>query len=287
MNFLRAWLAQATGCDMLTFDIGPFAIPVGLLIGLMTLFATYATADVVSSHRRSAELTHILMIIVIIGLLAARLIFIREWYDTYRHTPWDMLNLRDGGFKPKAGIAAGLVVATWFIWRRREMRKSLLAGFAAGAIAWLLMFGALRLSDAVKPSLPDVTLTALSGESVALRQLAAGKPLVLNLWASWCPPCRHEMPVLAAAQQARPDVNFIFANQGEDGATAQHYMSVTGLRLANVLLDRDKVLAREVRSGVLPTSLFYDASGRLVDTYVGELSAASLASKLKQIEASR
>ena len=107
--------------------------------------------------------------------------------------------------------------------------------------------------------------------------------MVVNLWASWCPPCRREMPVLAAAQQRETGVMFVFANQGEDAATAQRYLGDSALHLANVLLDSGTELGRTVGSTALPTTLFYDAGGRLVDTHLGELSAASLASKLNQL----
>jgi thiol-disulfide isomerase/thioredoxin len=131
--------------------------------------------------------------------------------------------------------------------------------------------------------LPTVLLTTLAGEPVDLAGLAAGQPLVVNLWASWCPPCRREMPVLAAAQQQETGVRFVFANQGEGAATAQRYLSASQLALANVVLDPGTALGKAVGSTALPTTLFYDAKGRLVDTHLGELSAASLASKLKQL----
>jgi hypothetical protein len=89
--------------------------------------------------------------------------------------------------------------------------------------------------------------------------------------------------VRAAAQQIETQVTFVFANQGEDAAAAQRYLSVGQLGLANVLLDADTGLGRAIGSTALPTTLFYDANGRLVDTHLGELSAASLASKLNQL----
>ncbi|MDP3863237.1 MAG: TlpA family protein disulfide reductase, partial [Rhodoferax sp.] len=63
----------------------------------------------------------------------------------------------------------------------------------------------------------------------------------------------------------------------------QRYLSTSQLNLVNVLLDPWKALGRAIGSTALPTTLFYDASGQLVDTHLGELSAASLASKLNRL----
>ena len=187
---------------------------------------------------------------------------------------------------PQAFIAAmpGAVRRGWRGWRGLSARKRTLLALALWVLAWQGVLGGLRLMD--KPALSEMQVTLLFGESIKLAALADGKPMVVNLWASWCPPCRREMPVLAAAQQREAGVNFVFVNQGEDGATAQRYLSEGRLGLANVLLDPGAALGREVGSGALPTTLFYDASGRLVDTHLGELSAASLASKLSPLRAS-
>src|SRR5690606_40886240 len=60
----------------------------------------------------------------------------------------------------------------------------------------------------------SLALTKLEGGEVRLPTFI-GQPTVVNLWATWCPPCRREMPVLRDAQQRYPDIAFIFANQGE------------------------------------------------------------------------
>ena len=163
-------------------------------------------------------------------------------------------------------------------WRGLSSRKRTLLALALWVLAWQGILGGLRLMD--KPALSEMQVTLLSGESTNLAALADGKPMVVNLWASWCPPCRREMPVLAAAQQRETGISFVFANQGENAATVQRYLSASRLDLANVLLDHDTRLGFVAGSGTLPLTLFYDASGRLVDTHLGELSAASLASKL-------
>jgi thiol-disulfide isomerase/thioredoxin len=132
-------------------------------------------------------------------------------------------------------------------------------------------------------SLPNMPLSTLRGDQVSLSSLATGKPMVLNLWASWCSPCRDEMPMLAAAQRQEAGLQFVFANQGEDRTTVQRFLSTAQLELANVILDPGAKIGRESGSMALPITFFYDGSGLLVDTNLGGLTADSLATKLDRI----
>lgn len=265
---------------MLTVNLGPLPVPISLLLLMVALLVAAGVGRQVGRGQQTG-IGNILTDMLIAAVLVARIAFVAIWFDTYRSTPWSMLDIRDGGFTPWAGMVAALLVAIWRGWRRAALRKPLTLGLAAGALVWGAMFGAILMMD--NTALPKVSLTTLAGEPADLTVLAAGKPMVVNLWASWCPPCRREMPVLAAAQKQETEVSFVFVNQGEDGTTAQRYLTATRLDLANVLLDPGARLGREVGSGALPTTLFYDTNGRLIDTHLGELSAASLASKLNQL----
>ncbi|OYW39840.1 MAG: thiol:disulfide interchange protein [Hydrogenophilales bacterium 12-61-10] len=268
---------------MLSVNIGPLALPVSALL-LLAAGLVAAGVGHLAGRRHQTGIVNTLSDMLIAGVLVARLGFVAFWFDTYRSAPWSMLDIRDGGFMVWPGVAAALLVALWRGWRQPTLRKPLLLGLAAGALVWGALFGAQRMRE--QSALPTLSLTTLAGDPVKLAALADGKPMVVNLWASWCPPCRREMPVLAAAQQRETGVNFVFVNQGEDGATAQDFLTEGRLGLANVLLDPAAALGREVGSGALPTTLFYDASGRLVAAHLGELSAASLASKLSPLRAS-
>jgi thiol-disulfide isomerase/thioredoxin len=252
-----------------------------------------------------AGVGNVLLDMLWVALLAARAAFVVHWFDLYRATPWAMLDIRDGGFTPWAGLAAGALVAVLHGWRHARARLPLAVGVAAGALAWAALSFLISAPDA-KMALPDVALTPLtpvhagsgdaSGAAVAdtvatttttLAALADAQPMVVNLWATWCPPCRREMPVLEAAQQRETGIRFVFANQGEDQATAAGYLGDSALNLANVVLDAPAELGRAVGSTALPTTLFYAADGRLIDTHLGELSAATLAAKLDRLRATR
>lgn len=265
---------------MLTMNLGPLPVPVTVLMVLMAMLVAASVGHVVGRSQQTV-IGNILTDMLIAAVLAARIAFVAVWFDTYRSAPWSMLDIRDGGFIPWVGLVAALLVALWRGWRRAALRKPLMLGLAAGALAWAAMFGSIVMMN--NTALPKVSLTTLAGEPVDLVALAAGKPLVVNLWATWCPPCRREMPVLAAAQKQDKNVSFVFVNQGEDGTTAGNFLTGARLDLANVVLDPGSSFGREVGSTALPTTLFYDTTGRLVDTHLGELSTASLASKLNQL----
>ena len=265
---------------MLTVNLGPLSMPIAVILALVALVVAAGVGLQVGRAQKTG-IGYILTDMLLAGVLLARVAFVAIWFDAYRISPWSMLDIRDGGFSPWAGMAAALLVAIWHGWRRAAVRKPLALGLVAGVFVWGGMFTAIRMMQ--NTTLPKVPLTTLAGGPADLMRLAAGKPLVVNMWATWCPPCRRELPTLAAAQKQEAGVRFVFADQGEDARTVQRYLSAASLELDNVVLDAGARMGREVGSGGLPTTLFYDAKGQLVDTHVGQLTAGSLASKLDRL----
>ena len=189
-----------------------------------------------------------------------------------------MLTLTIGTF-----AIALIIGALLYGWRRPALRKPLSAGVVTGLVFWLMT--SLSLSVYEKGTrLPDITLRDASGEVVQLTDYQGG-PLVINLWATWCPPCRREMPVLESAQRLRPDVTFLFVNQAESMQSVSTYLATQGLNLDNVLFDASGRLGQAVGSMALPTTLFYQADGRLINSHLGELSEASLARAMEPFAA--
>jgi thiol-disulfide isomerase/thioredoxin len=278
-NYRRA-ATDRKRMNMLTMNIGPFALSSSILLLLAAGLAAAGIGHLVG-RRQHAGIVNTLFDMLFAGVIVARIAFVAVWFDTYRSAPWSMLDIRDGGFMLWAGAVAALLVAIWRGWRQPVLRKPLMLGLLAGVLVWGVLFGALR--STARPVLPKQMLMTLGGVPTDLAALAQGKPMVVNLWASWCPPCRREMPVLAAAQKRETGVSFVFVNQGEDESAAQHYLSAGKIDLANVLLDPTASVGHAVGSGALPTTLFYNAQGQLIDTHVGGLSDASLANKLNQM----
>jgi thiol-disulfide isomerase/thioredoxin len=265
-----------------SLSIGPLALSFGMLAFFAALIAG-VVANKWASRTRAVDAEVLYWVVVAIGLAAARIAFVSMYPNEYLAAPLSMIDIRDAGFYAPAGIAAITVATAWFAWRNKDRRGPLLWAVGSGTAVWIVAALAMLAMPAPRMPLPDITLADIDGRSVALAQLA-GKPVVVNLWATWCPPCRREMPVLGAAQKRHPEVQFVFANQGERADTVRYYLSQQAFQLDYVLLDTNQEFSRLLGSGALPTTLFFDAGGRLVEQRMGELSAATLTQKLQLLE---
>jgi len=138
--------------------------------------------------------------------------------------------------------------------------------------------------DIANSDVPDVTLPRLGGGEVNLTRFV-GKPFVLNLWATWCPPCRREMPLLTRMASQRRDVVFVFAAQdrGDTAALVRKYLDSTGLVQEWALLDGQNVLQRKLKTNGLPTTYFFDRRGKLVAKHVGAITPDILEKSLEAI----
>jgi len=91
------------------------------------------------------------------------------------------------------------------------------------------------------------------------------------------------MPVLEQAQRSTPGVAFVFANQGESAEKVTAYLKAESLTLQNMLLDPAGSVAAAANAPGLPTTLFFDATGKLVERRMGELYPATLAQRLERL----
>ncbi|HDS1367955.1 TPA: prolipoprotein diacylglyceryl transferase family protein [Stenotrophomonas maltophilia] len=216
---------------------------------------------------------------VLVGLAAARLGYIAQWWPEYAQAPLSMLAIGDGGFTWWLGVPVALAFVWWRTRGARTLRQPVIAGIFTGMVAWGVGGGVVSSLQRAAPPLPDVALATLDARPITLKAYA-GKPVVLNLWVTWCPPCRREMPVFAAAQQELPGVAFVMVNQGETASAISAFLERENLVLRDVLRDPSSLTMREMRARGLPTTLFFDADGRLVDAHMGEMTMASLKSTI-------
>lgn len=119
-------------------------------------------------------------------------------------------------------------------------------------------------------ALPDFTFTDPSGKKLRTEDLK-GKPVLINLWATWCGPCVLEMPTLdalAAAKAGKLQVLTISQDLDKADAVAAFFKDRKLAHLAP-WLDPENALSQHYNTGVLPTTVLYDAKGREVWRMIG------------------
>lgn len=222
--------------------------------------------------------------LLLVGVVTARLVFVLRGWPQYLAEPLTLLRINDGGSLVWPCVIAALAFDVRRTRKRPELRKPLGATVFAGLFAWVSLSLAHVLFQRETLSVPRTERLTLDGAPTRLTE-HAGRPLVVNLWASWCPTCRRTMPFLAQAQAQRDDVQFAFVNQGESADVIRDYLDRAGLSLDDVLPDPQFMTGSEVRTRGLPATLFFNGEGRLVETHLGTFSPACLASMLAPLSA--
>ncbi len=126
-------------------------------------------------------------------------------------------------------------------------------------------------SNEGKPA-PDVLFNDPDGEETSVAELR-GKPVLLNLWASWCAPCVKELPTLDRLAEARGGALTVAAVSQDTGPhpSVQAFLKARGVKNLGAYHDPKMGLSGALGAEVLPTSVLFDAQGREVWRYVGDL----------------
>ena len=234
-----------------------------------------------SGRKAGIDIETLLWATLLVGLVVARLGFVWEFRSAYLASPLDILDIRDGGWSPTAGFVAAWAFALSRKGQIPAFQKALRSALMTGTVFWVIGAGVLSVRPDAGQALPALSFTSLEGRPMGLAEFK-GKPTVVNLWATWCPPCVREMPMLHQAQVDRPGVNFVFLNQGESAEKVRAWLQARNLPMRNVLLDERRQAGAAFKQQALPTTLFFDADGRLVGMRIGELSAATLSERLQR-----
>lgn len=116
---------------------------------------------------------------------------------------------------------------------------------------------------------PAFNLETLSGELFD-PQLIEGKKVIINYWATWCTPCRIEMPDIAQLASEHPDDLAVVAiNLKEDEEQVAQFVEELGIEDFHVLLDRTGELAEAFQIMALPTSYFLNSDGTIGHKHIG------------------
>ena len=176
-------------------------------------------------------------------------------------------HLWQGGFYWPTGVAAAIIVNLAVLRHPRAIAWSAIPlGSAAVAAAMAIHF----LAGLPSAPLPGEAFVTADGR-VVVPQSLKGRKLVINLWASWCPPCRNELPMMAEFSHADHTAEFLFADQGEDIDAIQSFLRASGIVLDTVLLDKFGSMAQNYEIRGLPTTLFINTDGNVQSVNIGEL----------------
>jgi len=174
--------------------------------------------------------------------------------------------------------------------KQHKVATSITAVFlAAIVVVGLLSTSSPRGSAHTDPVAPAFTLAALGapGQHIALSQYK-GKPLIVNFWASWCPPCQQETPLLARWYKAQHGtVNLVGLDENDSTASALKFAHAKGVSYP-IGVDPGPALVTASAYGVvaLPQTFFLNAQHRIVDRIYGAVTQADLAAGVRLMDAS-
>lgn len=141
----------------------------------------------------------------------------------------------------------------------------------------------------IKPSIAktkaiDFKLKDLDGNEVSLSSLK-GKKVFLNFWATWCPPCKAEMPEIEKLYQETKDSDLVIlaVDIGENLNTVKPFINENKYNF-KVLLDYDQSVASQYNIASIPTSYFIDADGNIVSTHIGAMTLDQMKSYIESLD---
>lgn len=132
------------------------------------------------------------------------------------------------------------------------------------------------------PTAPNFQLYNLNSEMVSLAEFK-GSAVMVNFWATWCPPCRAELPLIQEHADQYPDQLVVLAvNAGEEKSNVKHFVETFDYEMV-FLLDPDNYAANLYQIRGLPTTIFVDEEGVWQATHIGELNEPLLSNYLRKI----
>jgi cytochrome c biogenesis protein CcmG, thiol:disulfide interchange protein DsbE len=251
--------------------LGPLVLEWGrlaFLIGVMVFLTVLGRA-------KDQRLERIGTIAVILGVIAARLGFVFEQREAFvAGNLLEVFDVRSGGFS----WTWALVALVPFAWLRTPAQFGRLA--SAGVIAVLaaaspFLFKPTAGSVSVSN---DLGLQTLSGETSTWGDLE--KPVLVNVWATWCGPCRAEMPLLA--EYAKRGAKIVFLNAGESAEAVQNYLKSEKLEVP-VMLDPNGI-RDQLRVVGLPTTFVVGQDGQILERRMGPLDRGGLEVMLARLK---
>ncbi|MCX7976795.1 MAG: TlpA family protein disulfide reductase [Bellilinea sp.] len=130
---------------------------------------------------------------------------------------------------------------------------------------------------------PDFALEGLDGKKYSLSSFS-GKPVLINFWATWCDPCKAEMPLFESLYRKNSEVVVLGVNYNEPVNVIRRFIEERDLTFP-ILLDEEGKIAEKFQVFGFPTTYFIDRDGFLREIYVGQLDEVLLSTYLEKIGA--
>ncbi len=140
-----------------------------------------------------------------------------------------------------------------------------------------------QAQSATVDSTTDLQLKTLDGESTSLKKLYQDKPVYLNFWASWCPPCVKEIPHIQNLQKQYGDkINFVAVTVDENPNDAKAFVKKTGITMPIYTGDIDTI-AKTYDVSAIPVSIIIGKGGKIIAKNVGGMDEQALKTFLSPI----
>ena len=165
-------------------------------------------------------------------------------------------------------VAAAIAVFAWA--QRSDEPSTTDPSGLEGSIPELSQLG--TNAPQVEDPAPGFAVETFTGDTFSLSEHLAtdGRPVVLNLWASWCAPCRKEMPAISAAAEKHTDVLFLGVAVQDSLGDAAAFANEIGVAYP-LAFDEGDVVNDGYNPLGLPATFFIDTDGGIVSRYFGEL----------------
>lgn len=140
--------------------------------------------------------------------------------------------------------------------------------------------------ESEEPKMPNLPFFTLDGKEILFEEIRQGKPVVINYFASWCPPCKEELPHFQKAYESYGDkIQFIFLNamdgQRETKATLEKFVEQT--EFTGPIFTDEGLFSYVFQTNSLPTTVFINADGTLANGYLGYVSESVLIENLEAL----
>ena len=232
--------------------------------------------SILMEHSKDPKFKQVVFPILLAYVIAGRFGYALEHLNSIS---LELLDPRKGALSWYWGLAGALAVAFW------KSRASILPIVSRGLLAGLISFVPLLFKPNLEQSKPVQINTSFQRlntdgtlEDVSWNSLE--RPMLINVWATWCGPCRSEMPLLSSA--TKNGANIVFINAKENVTAIQNYLHTEHLQVSSLLDPGSLQTAFQVIG--LPTTVLIGKNGEILERKFGALDAATLADLLVKMK---